>query len=178
MRAEREWQLPPGSNRNPEPLETGTMATNFNITTTAQAPHGACIDYRYAITAARVPLPRADVSGGPVRHLVAVACTADAVHACSDFWRIVHASGDAVRFDRFRDPDCHIPYAFRHEVLAGVALNWLSHLQTHDTDRRGQWSLWASMTLDEKRAWARRRRYLVHGLLTAAAAYTAARNAI
>lgn len=154
------------------------MANAVNITTAAQAPHGACIDYRYAIAAARTPLPRPDDSGEPLRRFVAVACTADAVHACSDFWRIVHDSGDAVRFDRFRDPDCHTPYAFRHEVLAGVALNWLSHLQSHDADRRGQWSLWPSMTLDEKRAWVRRRRYLVHGFLKAAAAYTAARNAI
>lgn len=154
------------------------MAIAVNITTAAQAPHGACIDYRDAIMAARTPLPRPDVLGAPIRRLVAVACTADAVHASSDFWRIVNASGDAIRFDRFRDPDCHTPYAFRHEALAGVALNWLSHLQGHDSNRRGKWSLWASMTLDEKRAWVRRRRHLVHGLLKAAKAYTAARNAI
>lgn len=73
------------------------MANAVNITTIAQAPHGACLDYRYAITAARTPLPRPDVSGEPIRRFVAVACTADAVHACSDFWRIVHDSGDAAR---------------------------------------------------------------------------------
>ena len=154
------------------------MATAVNITTTAQAPHGACLDYRYSIMAARTPLPRPDISAAPIRRFVAAACTADAKHARNDFWRIVNTSGDAIRFDRHLDPDCYAAFSFPHERAAGVALNWLSHLQGHDAGRRGQWSLWASMKLDEKRAWVRRRRYLVHGLIKAAAAYTAARNAI
>lgn len=152
------------------------MAITVNITQPAKGAPPA--DYRDTISATRVALPRPDISAAPVRRFVSIACTADADHARRDFWRIAHDTGDAARFDRFRDPDCHTAFALPHERAAGVALNWLSHLQSHDADRAGLWSLWASMTLDEKRAWARRRRYLVHGLLQAAAAYTAARNAI
>jgi hypothetical protein len=154
------------------------MATTVSITTTAQAPQSACLDYRDAIKAARVTCPRPDVAGAPLRRYVAMACEADTKHARNDFWRIVVASGDAVRFDRFLDPDCHTPYQFSHETRAGTALVWLSHLQGHDAQRHGLWAVWSSMTQDGKRAWVRRRRYLLRGLLKAAAAYTAARNAI
>ena len=152
------------------------MAIAFNITTTTKAAPPA--DYRDTIAAARVALPRPDVSAAPVRRFVSVACTAEAEHARIDFWRIANTSGDAIRFDRFRDPDCHTAFALPHERAAAIALNWLSHLQAHDADRHGKWSSWSSMTRNEKCAWARRRRYLVHGLIRAAAAYTAARNAI
>lgn len=151
------------------------MAIAANITTTATT---APADYRDTIAAARVALPRPDISAAPVRRFVSIACTADADHARRDFWRIAHDTGDAARFDRFRDPDCHTAFALPHERAAGVALNWLSHLQGHDGRRSGKWADWSSMTRDEKCAWARRRRYLLGGLIRAAAAYTAARNAI
>jgi hypothetical protein len=43
--------------------------------------------------------------------------------------------------------------AFRlpHETHAGAALNWLGHLQAHDSDRRGPWARWDGMSLEGKR---------------------------
>jgi hypothetical protein len=70
--------------------------------------------------------------------------------------------------------------AFRlpHEARAGEALIWLSHLQPHDSDRRGPWARWGRWDRSAKADWLRKRRELLHGLIRAAAAYRAARASI
>lgn len=152
------------------------MATHHAITaaTIAAPPAGGV----YAvIKAARTALPSHTLTGVPLRRFVSAVCTAEVEHARNDFWHIVHRISAAARFDRFRDPDCDAQFRLSHEVRAAAALNWLSHLQTHDSDRHGPWARWQSMSYSDRCAWVRRRRYLLGGLIRAFHGYTAARGA-
>lgn len=96
-------------------------------------------------------------------------------HADAQFWQLVRAcSADAV-IDRFETPDIAANYRLPHERCAGTALAWLSHLQSHDGDRRGPWQCRSGLSHPRKAAWLRRRRELLHGLLRAVTEYRAAR---
>lgn len=127
------------------------------------------------IAAARTALPSHTLAGVPLRRFVSAVCTAEVEHARADFWHIVHRLGAVGLFDRHRDPDCEAQFRLPHEVRAAAALNWLSHLQTHDSDRHGPWARWQTMGYAGRCAWVRRRRYLLAGLIRAFRAYTAAR---
>ena len=52
----------------------------------------------------------------------------------------------------------------------------MSRLQSDDGDRRGSSARYDGMSIDGKREWCRRRRYLLAGLLRAVTAYKAARD--
>lgn len=113
----------------------------------------------------RRPLPSHDLDAENYRAWAAAVCQAEVNHRRSDFWRACDAVG--VTFDDWAEPDCVEIGQFPHEAHAAAALNWLAHLQTHDSDRRGPWARvrWATWTRAEKAAWIGRRRYLVHGFL-------------
>lgn len=152
------------------------MATHQPITAASIAvpPAGGI---NAVIRAARTALPSHTLAGVPLRRYVSAVCTAEVEHARDDFWHIVHRINAVGLFDRWRDPDCDSPFRLSHEVRAAAALNWLSHLQTHDSNRHGPWERWSRWTRDERIAWLRRRRYLLGGLIRAFRAYTAARAA-
>jgi hypothetical protein len=118
---------------------------------------------RAIIRAVRTALPGPDLSPQPVRAFVARACTAEVKHARNDFWTIVHRLNAASMFDRHRDPDCDVAFRLPHEIHAAAALNWLAHLQTHDSDRHGLWARWEQWDRERRVCWLRRRRELLHG---------------
>lgn len=83
-------------------------------------------------------------------------------------------------FDRNEDPRCEERGQYPHEARAGVALVWLSHLQTHESEKRSPfdarpWRLWSPAA---RKAWLGRRRYLWTGFLKAVRAYRDARAPI
>lgn len=131
-----------------------------------------------AIRRERRPLPPHDLVGINLRRWAAAVCHAEVKHADGDFWRVVHSLGLAGMFDRHDDPDASARYRLPHEVHAGAALVWLSHLQTHDSDRHGPWARWERWNRQQRVAWLRRRRYLLHGFLKLARTYQQARREI
>ncbi len=139
-------------------------------------------DYRDAIRAGRKPLPSHEVTDVPVRRFVASVCQAEVNHAVDDFWQVV--DGINARGLFYGEAGADAEFRFPHEARAGEALMWLSHLQGHDNNRHGpsivrdfleRWNRWDRA---RKAEWLQRRRYLVHGLIRAAAAYRAARAAL
>jgi len=139
-------------------------------------------DYRDAIRAGREPLPSHELTDIPVRKFVASVCQAEVTHAANDFWQVV--DGINARGLFYGETGADAGFRFPHEAHAGEALVWLSHLQGHDNDRHGpslirdfleRWNRWDRA---RKAEWLQRRRYLVHGLIRAAAAYRAARAAL
>jgi hypothetical protein len=139
-------------------------------------------DYRDAIRAGRKSLPSHEVTDVPVRRFVASVCQAEVTHAANDFWQVV--DGINARGLFYGETGADAAFRFPHEARAGEALAWLSHLQCHDNDRHGpslvrdfldRWNRWDRQA---KAQWLQRRRYLVHGLIRAAAAYRAARASL
>ncbi len=122
----------------------------------------------------RRPLPAHDLDGVNCRQWALAVCGAEVKHRASDFLRVEVKNGWS--FDRWNHPDAEQMGQFDHECHAGAVLNWLSHLQSHDEARRGKWAMWAGWNRDERIAWLRRRRYLVHGFLRQIAKYKAARR--
>ena len=101
----------------------------------AESPHHA------AIRRERRPLPPHEPDGANYRRWAAAVCGAEARHAADDFWAIVYRLGLANRFDRDDGFGGHeAPFRFPHESHAFAALNWLCHLQAHESDRRGPWA--------------------------------------
>lgn len=159
------------------------MATATNTTlASARPPVPAGIstnpirDYRDAIWAFREPLLSHELRDVPVRRFVASACAAEVKHARNDFLRVIYSIGASPYF--YGEPDPDVAYRYAHEARAGEALVWLSHLQAHDSDRRGPWCRWAFMATEEKRRWLGERRRLLHSLIRAAHAYSAERASV
>ncbi len=64
------------------------------------------------------------------------------------------------------------------ETHAFAALSWLSHLQAHESDRRGPWAAirWNSWDEGQRRDWFARRRYLWSGFVRQVERYREARR--
>ena len=158
------------------------MATATNTTTLSEIAAlqvaASTLGIRAAIKAARQPRPYPDVKAAPVRRFVSIACTMEVQHAKADFDRLVTAMGAASAFDAEFEWYADAAFRLPHEARAGEALIWLSHLQTHDSDRHGPWERWSRMAPEGRSEWLARRRTLLHGLIRAAAAYRAARASI
>jgi hypothetical protein len=137
-----------------------------------------------AIRRARRPLPARDPGGDPggdnYRAWAAATCAAETKHAADDFWACVHRLGVAALFDRDDRFGGHeAPYRLPHEVHAFAALGWLSHLQAHESDRRGPWAAvrWQRWDDGQRRDWFARRRYLWSGFIRQVERYRAERRA-
>jgi len=132
-----------------------------------------------AIRRARRPLPPHALDGGNYRRWAAAVCAAEARHAADDFWACVYRLGAAALFDRDDGFGGHeAPFRFAHETHAVAALSWLSHLQAHESDRRGPWAAvrWNSWDDGQRRDWFARRRYLWSGFVRQVERYRAARR--
>jgi hypothetical protein len=132
-----------------------------------------------AIRRARRPLPPHALDGGNYRCWAAAVCAAEARHAADDFWACVYRLGAAALFDRDDGFGGHeAPFRFAHETHAVAALSWLSHLQAHESDRRGPWAAvrWNSWDDGQRRDWFARRRYLWSGFVRQVERYRAARR--
>ena len=128
----------------------------------------------------RRPFAPPDPADGNWRQWAASVCQAEAAHARNDFWRAVHALGLAALHDRDDGYGGHErAFLLAHEAHACAALGWLSHLQAHESDRRGPWAAgrWQRWDAERRRRWWARRRYLWAGFLAAMRRYGAARRA-
>ena len=126
----------------------------------------------------RQPLPRHDLDGYSYRGWAAAVCTAEVAHRNHDFARVERLLG--LSFDRWAEPTCEQLGQFPHEAFAGAALVWLSHLQTHESDRRAAWDclpfdLW---TKKRRGDWLAKRRELWAGFVRQVERYRAARVAL
>ena len=100
-------------------------------------------------------------------------------HAADDFWACIYRLGAAGLFDRDDGFGGHeAPFRFPHETHAFAALSWLSHLQAHESDRRGPWAAirWNSWDEGQRRDWFARRRYLWSGFVRQVERYREARR--
>jgi hypothetical protein len=144
----------------------------------AESPHHA------AIRRARRPLPACALPGQAssdtnYRRWAAAACAAEARHAADDFWTCVHRLGLSALFDRDDGFGGHeAPFRFAHETHAFAALSWLSHLQAHESDRRGPWAAvrWHTWDAAQRREWFAGRRRLWSGFVRQVERYRAARR--
>lgn len=132
-----------------------------------------------AIRRERRPLPAHELDGTPYRRWAAAVCTAEVRHAADDFWSAVYRLELAALFDRDDRFGGHeAPFRFAHEVHAFAALAWLSHLQAHESDRRGPWAAvrWNTWDAGRRREWFERRRHLWSGFVRQVERYRAARR--
>jgi len=133
------------------------------------------------IRRARRPLERRAPARGNFRAWAVATCRAEVDHARADFWRVVQALGLARLFDRDDGWGGHErPFLLAHEAHAHAALGWLSHLQAHESDRRGPWARvrWDAWDADRRRRWWARRRQLWAGFLEQMRRYRSARREI
>jgi hypothetical protein len=141
--------------------------------------HDAPDSVHAAIRRERRPLPPHELDGGNYRRWAAAVCAAEARHAADDFWAAVYRLGLAARFDRDDGFGGHeASFRFAHETHAFAALSWLSHLQAHESDRRGPWAAvrWNTWDDGRRREWFARRRYLWSGFVRQVERYRAARR--
>ncbi len=126
----------------------------------------------------RQPLPRHDLNGCSDRGWAAAVCTAEVAHRAADFARVERLLGFS--FDRWAEPACVEIGQFPHECHAAAALNWLSHLQTHESNRRAAWDClpWDLWTAKRRADWLTKRRELWAGFVRQVDRYRAARVAI
>lgn len=124
----------------------------------------------------RQPLPSHALQGGNFRKWVVAVCTAEVKHRAADFARCERLTG--LSFDRCDEPNCEQMGEFAHETHAGATLLWLSHLQTHESEKRTPWSMvpWCDWRATKRAEWLTRRRYLWAGFLKSARRYQAARS--
>jgi hypothetical protein len=155
---------------------------------TSPLPNPACgLPARETVHAAirreRRPLPGpqldGELDGANYRRWAAAVCAAEAKHAADDFWASVYRLGLAGLFDRDDGFGGHeAPFRFPHETHAFAALSWLSHLQAHESDRRGPWAAvrWNTWDEGQRRDWFARRRHLWSGFVRQVERYREARR--
>jgi len=105
-------------------------------------------------------------------------CSAEVAHRGRDFLRVERTLG--LTFDRWLEPDCEQLGQFPHEAQAAAALLWLSHLQTHESQKRTPWSgvPFRSWGEDERTAWFAKRRALWSGFMRQVERYRSARSVL
>lgn len=124
----------------------------------------------------RVPLPSHQIEGGNFRKWAVAVCTAEVRHRERDYLRVEALLG--ITTDRWDFPNDDERGQFQHEYHAGQALLWMSHLQTHESERRkpfdfSTWSMWKPA---RRAAWLAKRRKLWAGFLAEVRAYQAAKS--
>ena len=117
-------------------------------------------------------------AGRSWRARAVAACHAEIAHRSRDFARVERALG--LTFDRWLEPDCEQLGQFPHEAHAGAALVWLSHLQTHEGEKRTPWNgvpfkCWRE---PERQRWCAKRRDVWSGFVRQVERYRMARNAL
>lgn len=104
-------------------------------------------------------------AGRSWRARAVAACHAEIAHRSRDFARVERTLG--LTFDRWLEPDCEQLGQFPHEAHAGAALVWLSHLQTHEGEKRTPWSgvAFHNWRKADQASWFNRRCELWRGFL-------------
>ena len=126
----------------------------------------------------RRPLPSHELTGQSFRAWAVAVCHVEVQHRSRDFARVERELG--ISFDRNKDPRCEERGQYPHEAKAATALIWLSHLQTHESEKRAPFDAkpWRNWSPAARKAWLDRRRYLWAGFLKAVRAYRYARALI
>ena len=124
----------------------------------------------------RRPLPAPTIYIENFRARAVAICSAEVAHRSRDFLRVERALG--LSFDRWLEPDCEQLGQFPHEAHAAAALLWLSHLQTHESQKHTPWSglPFPSWREDERAAWFVKRGALWSGFLRQVERYRATRG--
>ena len=124
----------------------------------------------------RRPLPTPVIDIENFRARAVAICSAEVAHRSRDFQRVERILGLA--FDRWLEPGCEQLGQLPHEAHAATALLWLSHLQTHESQKRTPWSgvPFRSWGEDERTAWFAKRRALWSGFMRQVERYHAARK--
>lgn len=104
------------------------------------------------------------------------ACHAEIAHRSRDFARVERTLG--LTFDRWLEPDCEQLGQFPHEAHAAAVLVWLSHLQTHESEKRAPWSgvRFRSWPESDRARWFAKRRTLWSGFVKLVERYRANRR--
>jgi len=133
------------------------------------------LSFAQRVALLRRPLPSHAIEGGNFRKWAAAVCSAEVKHREADYLRVERELGHSV--DRWDFPNNDEVGQYPHERHAAVALNWLSHLQTHESEKRTPWSFipWTDWKRETRAAWIARRRYLWAGFLNAVRNYQEAR---
>lgn len=126
----------------------------------------------------RRPLPTPVIDIENFRARAVALCSAEVAHRSRDFQRVERTLG--LVFDRWLEPDCEQLGQFPHEAHATAALVWLSHLQTHESQKRTPWSgvPFRSWREDERTAWFAKRRELWSGFVRQVERYRSARSVL
>lgn len=105
-------------------------------------------------------------TGRSWRARAVAACHAEIAHRSCDFARVERTLG--LSFDRWLEPDCEQLGQFQHEAHAAAALVWLSHLQTHESEKRTPWNgvPFRSWTEADRTRWLMKRRELWNGFVS------------
>ena len=119
----------------------------------------------------RLPLPSHQIEGGNFRKWAVAVCTAEVKHRERDYLRVEALLG--ITTDRWAFPNDDERGQFKHEYHAGQALLWMSHLQTHESEKRTPWSFipFCDWRAKDRAAWLAKRRKLWAGFLAEVRAY-------
>ena len=140
------------------------------------APRG--LSFAQHVALLRRPLPSHALEGGNFRRWAVAVCNAEYAHRSRDFAR-VEALLD-LSIDYYAYPNCVEWGQYQHESYACAALNWLMHLQAHESERRAAWDClpWDLWPKKRRKDWLARRRVLWAGFVRQVEKYRAARESI
>ena len=152
------------------------MDTIINMASVQRVEAAAALSFAQKVKLLRRPLPSHEVIGGNFRRCAIAVLKAEVRHREADYLRVERELGASV--DRYLYPTCIEVGQFKHERHAGIALNWLSHLQTHESEKRTPWSFvpFCDWRRETRAAWMQKRRYLWRGFLNAVRDYQHARQ--
>ena len=152
------------------------MDTLINMASVQRVEAAAALSFAQRVKLLRRPLPSHAICGGNFRKWAVAVCSAEVRHRERDYLRVERELGASV--DRYLYPDCMEVGQFKHERHAGIALLWLSALQTHESEKRTPWSFvpFCDWRRETRAAWMQKRRTLWRGFLRAVHAYQSARK--
>tara|TARA_R110000822_G_C15249330_1_gene487170 strand:+ start:593 stop:1063 length:471 start_codon:yes stop_codon:yes gene_type:complete len=151
-----------------------TLLTTRTLPTPTHLPEDE--NFAEIVAALRRPLPSHALEGGNFRRWAVAVCHAEVKHREADYARVERLLG--ITTDRWAFPNDCERGQFAHEAHASAALLWLSHLQTHESERRKAWDClpWRMWKPARRAAWIAKRRVLWAGFLNAVRNYKAAKG--
>lgn len=139
-------------------------------------PPQSGLNFAELVAMRRRPLPSHAIEGGNFRRWAVAVCHAEVKHREADYDRVERLLG--ITTDRWAFPNDPERGQFPHEAHAGAALLWLSHLQTHESEKRTPWSFipFCDWKREARAAWIAKRRKLWAGFIKEVRAYQAAKG--
>tara|TARA_R110000868_G_scaffold262506_1_gene521232 strand:- start:350 stop:808 length:459 start_codon:yes stop_codon:yes gene_type:complete len=143
---------------------------------TRTMPPQSGLNFAELVAMRRRPLPTHAIEGGNFRRWATAVCHAEVKHREADYARVERELG--VHQDQWDFPNCVEVGQFDHERHAGKALLWLSHLQTHESEKRTPFHFlpFCDWRAKDRAAWIAKRRILWAGFIKEVRAYQAAKG--